>query len=131
MWLCGGHWTISVTERFSVTARLRSFRFAFAGVCTLLRDQHNARLHLLATLVVVVLAVLMEVSHTHWMVLLLTMALVWLAEALNSALEYLCDAAVPGHNDLVGKAKDVAAGGVLICSVFAVAVAGLVFLPYL
>ena len=118
-------------EPFSVAARLRSFRYAFAGVATLLREQHNARLHLLATIGVITVALWLDVSRAHWLVLLLTMALVWLAEALNSALEYLCDAALPEHNELVGKAKDVAAAGVLICAGFAVVVAGLVFLPYL
>ena len=120
-----------MSDPFSLKERLRSFRFAFTGLYTLLRDQHNARLHLLATVAVVVLATVLEVSRTHWMVLLLTIALVWLAEALNSSLEYLCDAAIPEHNELIGKAKDVAAAGVLICSAFAIAVAGLVFLPYL
>ena len=119
------------SERFAVSARLRSFRYAFAGVLTLLREQHNARLHLLATGAVVALAWVLEVSRGDWLVLLLTMALVWLAEALNSALEYLCDAAVPDQHDLIRKAKDVAAAGVLICAGFAVVIAALVFLPYL
>ncbi|MCZ6830060.1 MAG: diacylglycerol kinase family protein [Gammaproteobacteria bacterium] len=119
------------SEPFSVAARLRSFVFAFAGLATLLREQPNARLHLLATVAVVVLALVLDVSRTHWLVLLLTMALVWVAEALNSALEYLCDAAVPEPHELIGKAKDVAAAGVLIAAGFAVTIAALVFLPYL
>lgn len=109
---------------------MRSFGFALAGLATLLREQHNARLHLLATVAVVVLALALDVSRNHWLVLLLTMAVVWLAEALNSALEYVCDAAVPEQHELVGKAKDVAAAGVLICAGFAVAIAALVFIPY-
>jgi diacylglycerol kinase (ATP) len=120
-----------VSEPFSVATRLRSFGFAFAGLVTLLREQHNARLHLLATVAVVVLAFGLGVSRTHWLVLLLTMAVVWLAEALNSALEYLCDAAVPQQHELIRKAKDVAAAGVLVCAGFAVVIAALVFLPYL
>ena len=90
---------------------MRSFGFALAGLATLLREQHNARLHLLATVAVVVLALALDVSRNHWLVLLLTMAVVWLAEALNSALEYVCDAAVPEQHELIGKAKDVAAAG--------------------
>ena len=58
-------------------------------------------------------------------------ALVWVAEGLNSALEYLCDAAVPEQNELIGKAKDVAAGAVLISALVALCVAALVFIPYL
>jgi diacylglycerol kinase (ATP) len=119
-----------VNEPFSIKSRLRSFGFAFTGVFTLLREQHNARLHLLATVAVVVLALVLDVGRGDWLALLLTVALVWLAEALNSALEYLCDAAVPEQNDLIRKAKDVAAGGVLICSGVAVVVGAIVFLPY-
>jgi diacylglycerol kinase len=119
-----------VNERFSVAARVRSFGYAGKGLATLVREQHNARIHLLATLVVVAAAGYLQVSRLDWLILLLTVALVWLAEALNTALEYLADAAVPEQHPLVGKAKDVAAAGVLLCAAFAVAVAGLVFIPY-
>jgi len=119
-----------VTESFSVRARLKSFGHAFAGLGTLLREQHNARIHLLATVLVLGLAGWLDVTRTDWILLLLTIAMVWLAEALNSGLEYLCDAAVPDHHELIARAKDVAAAGVLICAMVAVIIAALVFLPY-
>ena len=115
---------------FSLAARLASFRHAFRGIAMLLREEHNARIHLLATALVLVLAGYLQVSKTEWLVLFLVIALVWLAEALNSALEYLCDALVPEQHELIARAKDVAAAGVLICAVVAIAVGGLVFLPY-
>lgn len=118
-------------EHFSIAARLNSFRHAFAGLPVLLREQHNARIHLLATVGVIVLGALLDIVRSDWVLLLLTMALVWLAEALNSALEYLADAAVPEQHELVGKAKDVAAGGVLITAAVAVVVGLAIFLPYL
>ncbi len=120
-----------MTEAFSISARLRSFRYAFSGFCTLLKEQHNARIHLLATAVVFGIAAYLEVGRIEWALLLLCIALVWLAEAVNTALEYLADAAVPDQHPLIGKAKDVAAAGVLICAVLAAAVAAVVFIPYL
>lgn len=120
-----------MSGRFSIGKRLASFAPALAGVKTLLLETHNARLHLLATGLVLALAFYCDVSRLDWLALVITIALVWLAEAMNSALEYLCDAAVPEQHPLIAKAKDVAAGGVLICSGFAVSVAALVFLPYL
>ena len=120
-----------MTEPFSVSARLKSFKHAFAGLAILLREQHNARIHLLATLLVLGLAAWLDVTRTDWVLLLLTVAMVWMAEALNSGLEYLCDAAVPDHHELIARAKDVAAAGVLICATVAVMVGVLVFLPYL
>jgi diacylglycerol kinase len=119
-----------VTEPFSLSARIKSFSHAFTGLGILLREQHNARIHLLATIMVVALASWLEVTRVEWALLLLTIALVWVAEALNSGLEYLCDAAVPDHHELIARAKDVAAGGVLVCAAVAVIIAGLVFLPY-
>ncbi len=120
-----------MSKPFSLAARLGSFRHAFAGIATLLREEHNARIHLLATVLVLALAWYLQVSKGDWLALLLVIALVWLAEALNSALEHLCDALVPEHHELIAKAKDVAAAGVLICAAVAVAVGALVFLPYM
>jgi diacylglycerol kinase (ATP) len=120
-----------MAESFSLRARIASFRHAFAGVGVLLREQHNARIHLCAAMLVLVVAGWLQVDRYDWVLLLLTIALVWTAEALNSSLEYLADAAVPEHHELVGRAKDVAAAGVLVCALVAVAVGVLVFLPYL
>jgi diacylglycerol kinase len=120
-----------VTEPFSLRARIDSFRHAFAGVAVLLREQHNARIHLCATVLVLALAAWLQLGRYDWVLLLLTIALVWAAEALNSSLEYLADAAVPEHHELVARAKDVAAAGVLVCAMVAVVVGILVFLPYL
>jgi diacylglycerol kinase len=120
-----------MTQPFSILARFKSFAHAFRGVAVLLREQHNARIHLCATVLVLAAAAWLEVARLDWVVLLLTIALVWTAEALNSSLEYLADAAVPDHHELIGKAKDVAAAAVLVCAIVAALVGALVFLPYL
>lgn len=111
--------------------RLESFGHALRGVITLLRSEPHAQLHTLATLLVVVLGLVLGLSRTDWQSLLLVVGLVWLAEGMNTALEFLCDAAVPVHHPLVGKAKDVAAASVLICALLALVMAGLIFFPYL
>jgi diacylglycerol kinase len=120
-----------MNQPFSVRRRLSSFRHAFRGIATLLREQHNARIHLLATAVVLGLGFALDVTRQEWLLLLFAIGLVWLAEALNSALEYLCDAAVPDQHELIGRAKDTAAAGVLIASAIALVVGALVFLPRL
>jgi diacylglycerol kinase (ATP) len=114
-----------------LSQRLRSFAHAFNGVALLLRGESHARLHLLATVAVFAVAATLQVSRSEWQALVLTVAMVWLAEALNTALEYVCDAAVPEHHPLIGVAKDVAAGAVLITAAFALVMAGLIFIPYL
>ncbi len=118
-------------SKFSLAARMASFRYAFWGFVDLLRSEHNARIHLLATVLVVALAWWLKLERADWIALLVAIALVWITEALNTALEYLADAAVPEHHPLIGKAKDVAATGVLIASLVALLIGLLVFVPAL
>lgn len=117
-------------EQFSIVGRLASFGYAFAGIAVLLREQHNAWVHLLATAVVVGAGILFHVSMTEWALLVLAITGVWVAEALNTAIELVCDVASPEYHPLVKKAKDVAAGAVLLSATGAAAIAALVFLPY-
>jgi diacylglycerol kinase (ATP) len=118
-------------SRFSLRNRLRSFIHAYQGMSTLLREQHNARIHVLALLGAVVLGLWLKLSIQEWSLILLASALVMGFEALNSALEYLCDRVEPARDPLIGKAKDVAASAVLIAALAAAAIGALIFLPKL
>jgi diacylglycerol kinase (ATP) len=97
----------------------------------MLLSQHNAWIHAVATLVVVSAGVMLHVSRIEWLALVLAVVSVWTAESLNTAFEFLCDVASPDFHPLVEKAKDVAAGAVLICAAGATVVGALVFAPYL
>lgn len=119
------------TRPFSLAGRARSFSHAFRGIGVLLARQHNARVHLAATLLVVALAVWLRVSRGEWALLVAAMGLVWMAEALNSAVEELADAVHPGQHPGVGRAKDVAAAGVLLAAVAAAVIGGLILIPRL
>lgn len=114
-----------------VRRRLQSFGYAFAGILTLLRTQANARIHALATAVVVLLGWRTGLTREEWLPLVSAIALVWVAEALNTGIEFLADAAVPDHHELIKHAKDVAAAGVLLAAVAALVTGGLVFGPHL
>ena len=118
-----------MSERFSLGSRLESFRFALRGLGWMLSTQHNARIHALASICVVVAGLALGVSRTEWIALALAMGGVWMAEAMNSAIEALCDVASPDPNPLVGRAKDVAAAAVLLAALAAVCVGLLVFVP--
>ena len=110
--------------------RKRSFGYAFKGLARLYRET-NARIHAAATVCVVGLGVGLRLAALEWTLLAIAATLVWVAEALNTALEALSDAAVPGHSPLIASAKDVAAGAVLLASLGAIAVGLLVFGPHL
>ncbi len=109
----------------------RSFAHAFEGLRTLLATQRNARIHAVAAAGAVMLGVLADLTRPEWGAILLAIALVWVAEALNTALEFLADAAVPDVHPLVKKAKDVAAAGVLVAAVVAAVIGVLIFRPHL
>jgi diacylglycerol kinase (ATP) len=120
---------MSEREPFSVAARLRSFRCALRGVAHTLLSQHNAWIHAVATVAACGLGLLLGLSKLEWCAIVLAIAGVWTAEALNTALEFLCDVASPEFHPRVQKAKDVAAAGVLIAAVGAVVIGLLVFGP--
>jgi diacylglycerol kinase (ATP) len=117
--------------RFSIVARLRSFTFAFAGFAYMLRTQHNAWAHLAATIVVAALGFVLGVSADDWRWLVTAVALVWVAEAMNTAFEYLCDVVQPEFHTSVQRAKDIAAAAVLVCAVAAATLGAITFWPYI
>jgi diacylglycerol kinase (ATP) len=116
---------------FSVASRVRSFGYAFEGLYTLLREQHNAWIHLLATAVVIGAGLWFGLGKTDWLFITLAITGVWVTEALNTAVELLCDVASPEFHPLVKKCKDIAAGAVLLSALGAVVVGALVFWPRL
>ena len=113
------------------TGRLRSIRFALRGIAVMVRSQHNAWIHAVATATVVIVGLGIGLSPTEWCWIVLAVMSVWTAEALNTAFEFLTDVASPSFHPLAGKAKDVAAGAVLISAIGSVVIGVLVFGPHL
>lgn len=117
--------------KFSLRARIASFGYAFRGLGELVATQHNAWIHAVATVVVCALAVGLGISAGEWLAVVLAIASVWSAEAMNTAFEALCDVVSPDHHPLVRRAKDVAAGAVLVSATGAATVGLIVFAPRL
>jgi diacylglycerol kinase (ATP) len=110
---------------------IRSFGFAFAGIGAMLRTQRNAQIHTVATIVVALAGFFFGVSLGEWIALILSIGLVLSLEALNTALEAVVDLVSPQPHPLAKKAKDVAAGAVLIGAIGAALVGCLIFIPKL
>ena len=110
-------------------SRLASFRYAVAGLAHVLRTQRNAWIHAVASLFVVVLAFWLQLGLTQWAALVLPMAMVWMAEFVNSALEAIVDLASPDVHPLAKVGKDVGAAAVLIAAVSAALVGLLILGP--
>ena len=116
---------------FSFKDRLKSFPYAFSGLRVLIRSQHNAWIHALATVAVVAFGLWIGLAAWEWCALVLAIGLVCMAESLNTALEFLADEVSQEKRELIGKAKDVGAAGVLIAAVTSVVIGLLVFVPHL
>ena len=116
--------------RFSVMARLKSFRYAFVGFAFMLRTQHNAWLHMIATIAVVGLGVVLKVTADDWRWLVAAIALVWLAETVNTAFEHLCDVVQPEFHASVQRSKDIAAAAVLVCAIASALLGAITLAPY-
>ena len=114
---------------FRLTSRLKSFRPAFHGIETLLRYEHNARIHLFILLTVIAAGILFQISATDWLAILFVSGLVFASECFNTAVEYLSDLITAEQNDNIRKAKDVAAGGVLISAAVSVITGFIIFIP--
>jgi len=114
-----------------LSKRLKSFGYALQGIRTLIVTQPHAQLHLLATIIVVTAGILVGLRRWEWVAIMLCIGMVWMAEALNTALEFLADEVSLEQRELIGKAKDIAAGGVLIVAMISVVIAALVFWNHL
>jgi diacylglycerol kinase (ATP) len=119
-----------MTRPFRFTGRVRSFHHAIRGVLRMIHCQHNAWIHAAATLVVLGAGFLFRISSADWCWIVLAISAVWTAEALNTAFEFLADAASPEFHPLVRDAKNVAAGAVLLTAVGASVIGVIVFWPY-
>lgn len=109
---------------------LQAMGHAYDGIITMLKEERNMRFHVLAAILVVLAGWYLQISTNDWLWILLVIFLVFAAEFLNTVTEAVTDLLVHHHYDIsVKKAKDVAAGGVLLAAAFAVAVGIIIFGP--
>ncbi len=118
-------------ESLTFNGRIRSFKFAFNGIRIVLCSQQNAWIHASATVMVLIFGINFGLTKSEWCWIIIATIAVWTAETLNTAIEFLTDIASPGFDPLAAKAKDVAAGAVLITAIGAVLIGLLIFSPYL
>lgn len=110
-------------------SRARSFQHAFAGWWYVVSTQKNAWIHALASTLVISLAIWLHLPARDWAVLSLAIAIVWIAEFLNSALEAVVDLASPNKHPLAKVGKDVGAAAVLIAALVSILIGCLILGP--
>ncbi len=115
----------------SLKARLRSFVFAARGLRQVFAEEPNAAIHLTIAAIVIVAGFLLKLSKAEFAMIIVAIAMVFVAEVFNTAIERLTDLVSPTEHPLAGQSKDMAAGAVLIASIAAVIIGAIVFVPKL
>jgi diacylglycerol kinase (ATP) len=116
-------------EKFTLRRRIKSFAYAISGLRQFITREHNARIHLVATVAVILTAFVLHVSYLEAAVLAIVTGLVWVAEILNTCLERLADFITLEQHPGIKYIKDLAAGAVLVAAIIAVVVGLLIFIP--
>lgn len=116
-------------QKFSISKRIRSFRHPINGIRVLLKEEHNARIHFAAAVIVIILGFILKVNALEWVALIVAIGMVITAEILNTAIEHIADFISPERNEKIKVIKDLAAAAVLISSIVALAIGFIVFLP--
>jgi diacylglycerol kinase len=106
-----------------------SFRHAFAGMAFVLRTQRNAKIHLIISIIVIMLSIWLELSLIEWALIVIAIAIVWITESINTAMEAALDTFELGYHPLIKIGKDVGAAAVLIAAIAAVIIGSIVLAP--
>lgn len=118
-------------DKFSLKSRLQSFRFALKGLRSILKYEHNSRIHFVAAIAVIILGLLLKIDLIEWSLLTIVIGMVFITELLNSSLESFADSLKPEWNDIIGRAKDYSAAAVLIAAIISLVVGVIIFVPKL
>jgi diacylglycerol kinase len=108
---------------------LLGFVYAFQGLAILVKSERNFKFHLFAFIGISIVGFCFQINKSEWLAVLIISAVILTAESLNSAIEKLCNHLHPEIHPSIKSVKDIAAGSVLISSMIAVVIAGIIFLP--
>jgi len=109
--------------------RLLSFRYAFSGIAAFIISEPHARIHAVATVLVIALGAWSHITVVQWIAISIVTGMVWITEMLNTVIEKMMDHLSPDYHPRVKWIKDVAAGAVLIAAIVAIITGAVVFLP--
>jgi diacylglycerol kinase len=107
-----------------------SYKYAMRGLWLAVRYEPNMIIHLIAIITVLILNSSLKVSRTDWIISLVLIGVILMAEIFNTALEKLADRVTQDQDPMIGQAKDLAAGAVLIIGIAAVICAAILYWPY-
>ena len=118
-------------ERFSWKARAKSFVYAWDGIKALIRTEHNTYIHLALAAVVIALGFLLGISRMEFLILIVVISMVIVAEVFNTAIEKAMDFISLEKHPQIKLVKDLASAAVLLAAFAAVVVGCIIFIPKL
>ena len=116
-------------EKFSIKKRLSAFRYAFNGIKILIKEEHNARIHLFVACCVLIAGAVFKISKAEWFAIIFCIGWVIALELINSAIENIADFILKEENMSIKKIKDLSAGAVLVAAIASAAIGLIIFLP--
>ena len=108
---------------------INSFTYAIMGIKSAIKTEQNMKIHLLIMEIVILMALILNISFNEWLIVLICFMVVISSELFNTALEKCVDLASPNKNEIAKLAKDISAGAVLITAIFAAIIGIIIFLP--
>lgn len=106
-----------------------SFRYAFCGICEAYKGEQNLKIHTVIAVLVVIAGFVLKISYVEWLICLVLIGLVLMAEFFNTAIEYVVDLASPEIHPLAKLAKDTASAGVLMMAIISAIIGLIIFVP--
>ncbi|MBE8721277.1 diacylglycerol kinase family protein [Sphingobacterium pedocola] len=116
-------------QKFSLSKRIASFGPAFNGLKILLKEEHNATIHMTIALCTLIAGAVFRLSASEWTAIIFAIGLVFAAELINTTVEHIADFISPGQNDKIKKIKDMSAAAVLISATTALTIGLIIFIP--
>lgn len=106
-----------------------SFKYAFEGICYVLKTQPNMKIHFTIGILAVIAGFIFKISAYEWLAMVIVIGFVLILEVVNTAVETLVDLYTEEYHHLAKISKDTAAGAVLLMAIVSVVVGLIIFLP--
>lgn len=116
-------------NKFTISGRLKSFGYAFNGLKILFKEEFNARIHFIISILVIILGFILKLELHEWIYISLCIGFVFVLEIINSSIENLCDLISIEQNEKIKRIKDLSAAAVLIGAITAATVGLIIFIP--
>lgn len=108
---------------------INSFKYAFTGMWSAYKSERNMKIHIAVAILVILFGIFLQISTYEWLACIVCFAMVIGAEMFNTAIETVVDIAMPKKDERAKKAKDVAAGGVLVFAIGSAIIGSIIFIP--